>query len=314
MLKRLLLSTLRHPQYKLLALALAIVAWTYVQGDEVHETRIKAPIVWTLPPHLTTPEPLPNAVMLTVRGTRAATRRAREADVVLPVDISDIGVGEHALAFEDFTPRNLPQGVEVLSTSPSSVRFALDEIATRKVSLEPVLVGDPGPDHAVGEVTLEPQVVEIVGPRGVVERLREVKTAPLDVSELREDSTLDVDLDLPRSVRLANPNEAPRARVQVVPRNEARDWVVPVVVWGSYDWVVQQGEVRVSLEGSAESLRAVGAQDVIAVVHLPESPERTRFEAPFGPTEGPRLRILHPGGDRVRVARVSPARVEVVRR
>lgn len=306
-------ALLRRPQYKLLALALAVVAWTYVQGDEVHETRIKAPVEWQLPPELISPEQLPASISLTVRGTRAATRRAREVEVVLPVDISDIGVGEHALAFDDFAPRNLPPGVEVLGTSPASVRFALDEVADRKVSIRPVLVGEPE-GGLVDEVILEPQVVEVVGPRTVVEQLREVDTVPIDVSTLAGDTEIAVDLDLPRTVRLADGGTRPVAHVRVVSRAGLRQIRAPVVVWGDAGWVVSPAEVTISLQGPTADLRRIDPQEVIAVVHLPDDAADPRYEAGYGAREGARLRVLHPGGERVEVEVVTPAGVEVVRR
>lgn len=314
MFERLVTALLRHPQYKLLALALAIVAWTYVQGDEVHDTRIRVPVVWTLPSGLTTPEALPSTVSLHIRGTRAATRRAREADVVLPVDVGGIGVGEHTLSFGDFPPRGLPSGVDVLSTSPSSVRFVLDEVAGRKVSVQPVLVGEPAEDHLIEAVDIEPEVVEIVGPRVVVEPLREIETAPIDVSGITADTVIDVDLDLPRSVRLVDPGVQPTAEIRVVRRDTTRVYRAAVVVQGGGDvWAVSPSTLTIELRGPSSALEQIEDHEVVAVVRAPES-LGARFQASWDPAGQGSLRVLHPAGRRVDVEAVEPSTVEVVRR
>ena len=76
-----------NPWTKLLSFALATGTWLYVQGEEVHETRIKAQIAWTLPEDLVATEPLPTSATLTVNGKRSAARKARESAVRLVVDL-----------------------------------------------------------------------------------------------------------------------------------------------------------------------------------------------------------------------------------
>jgi hypothetical protein len=89
---------------------------------------------------------------------------------------------------------------------------------------------------------------------------------------------------------------------------------VPVSVWNNTGaWRPSVQSVAVTLEGPAAELRQLTPEDVVAFVHLPDAPERSRYEAPYGPSEGVRLRILHGRSSRVTVVRVEPAAVEVVR-
>jgi hypothetical protein len=89
---------------------------------------------------------------------------------------------------------------------------------------------------------------------------------------------------------------------------------VPVHIWQARGWRAIQDSVEVTLEGPAVALEGLDVTEVVAFVHIPDIPEKLRYEAPFGPLEGVRLRVLHPGGDDVKVIKVLPARVEVVRR
>lgn len=304
---------MRNPWYKLMSVALAVVAWYFVQGDQVHEAKIKSSIDWTLPPTLTATDPLPTHVVFTVRGTRAATRRAKAASVRLPVDIQDIGIGAHSLEFETFAATGMPAGVEILAYSPSSVRFAVDEVAERKVEVRPVLIGDPELGHAVGTVDLAPTVVEVRGPRALVAALSEVATAPIDISGLSSDRSMVVELDLPRGVERTGQARI-EATVEVVAQVERRVLEdVPVHVWGRHDWRPIQEAISVTVEGHPKQLAALDAASTLGLVHLPDPPEGGRYTATYGPEEGVRLRVLLQASEDVRVVRVEPRQILVVR-
>ena len=71
--------------------------------------------------------------------------------------------------------------------------------------------------------------------------------------------------------------------------------------------------MQVTLEGPAAALRAMSAEEVLAFVHLPNAPTRTRYEAAWGPEEGLRVRVVHPGDEEVVVISMEPAVAEVFR-
>jgi len=300
-----------NPLMKVMSLVLAVVTWLYVQGDEVHVGVIKAPVVWSLPAGLVSVEPLPKTITMDVRGTRAAIRFAQEKVVRVPVDLNEVGMGEHALEFGSFPASGLPPSVEVLALQPKSLRFTLDELALRKVAIKPALVGEPEPGFEVREVTFDPPVVDIQGPRTTVDALRHVSTQPLDVSRLRDDVTTEISLDLPRSVTM-QAEVVPVATILVVPTMERRVLSgVQVHVWSRYDYVPEEQRVEVTLEGPTSELQGVTAEQVVAFVHLPDPAERSRYEVWYGPRGGVRVRVLHPGSAKVKVVGVQPPNISV---
>ena len=305
----------RHPRYKLLSLAIAVAAWVYVQSGEEQVARIRARLVWELPDGLVPVEPPAQEVTLEVRGTRLATRRAHDRELTIPLDARGLKVGTHALVLDGLPVEGLGTSVELLGVSPDAIELELDELARRKVAVIPVQVGDPAPGYAVSGVELAPAVVAVEGPRVTVEGLREVSTAPIDISGLRADAALEVPVELPRGVLLAEGSPRTlRAAVQVAPNLE-REVIanVPVQVWMQTGWLPATTSVAVTLEGPAAELRQLDPDEVVAFVHLPDVPDRDRYEAPYGPSEGVRLRILHARSENVTVVRVEPPAVEVVR-
>lgn len=300
-----------NPRTKILSFLLAMAAWVYVQGDEIHEELVRTQIQWELPNGLVTTAPLPDAVMLRVRGTRAATRRAEDSIVRMRVDLAEFDIGEHAVDLGAYEPVGVPQAVQVIGVEPAEVRFKLDEEAERKVVLRAVVAGSPAAGFEVRESIAEPSVVHIRGPRSVVESLDEVGTQPIDVSGMSGTRIRDADLDLPTGVALAS-GVVPTVEVRVAPAHQVVQVSdVPVYVWEHPEYQPEVGQVDVTLEGPSDQLRGVSAERVFAFVHVPEPPTRKRYEAEFGPQQGVRVRIVHPGGDDVRVTAMSPNLIPV---
>jgi hypothetical protein len=303
-----------NPFYKLLSLAIAVGAWLYVQGGQTTDVKVRAAIEWKLPQGLATTEPLPATAQIAVRGTRSATRRATKADVRLTADVSDADVGEHSLDLASAEITGMPQGVSITGFSPSTVRIVLDTLSTRKVKVVPVVVGDPADGYSVVSTVVDPPVLNLVGPRILVSDIVSVSTKPIDVSGLAADVDQPVELDLPWGLEPQG-GVLPRVKVDVEPVMEARivDGVPVVVFGGDGVWFANTPTVQVTLQGPASEVRNIGPDDMVVYAHLPDEPARPRYDVTFGPREGPRLSVVHPGGDEVRVKAVRPAVVEVTR-
>ncbi|MEZ4319126.1 MAG: CdaR family protein [Myxococcota bacterium] len=303
-----------NPHYKAAALFLAVMAWLYVQSDQLHEEPLKARVAWTLAPGLVSVDPLPTQVSIRVRGTRAAIRRARDLDVRIDVDIRDIGPGDHNLEFGPFPVSNIPSALEIMGHAPSGVRFALDEVSQRKVKVHAVVVGEPAPGYAVESIVVTPPVASLSGPGVTLADLMEVDTEPIDLSGFAGNTVVPLELDLPRTLENADGTRF-TAEIEVVAQNAERTYAaVPVYVWGDAQYRSIERSVQVTVQGPAAQLKELDATDLAAFVHLPDTADAPRYEAAWGPKDGARLRVLHSAQDRLHVIAVEPSRVEVVAR
>jgi hypothetical protein len=303
-----------HPFYKLLGLSLALAIWLHVQSGAVVEGRFRLLIDWRLPVDLVTAEPLPGSVTVILSGTRAAIRRAERANLALGIDLTDAAQGETALELASFTVSGLPTNVSVVGYAPSALKVVLDEPSSKKVRVVGQSVGEPADGYRVAALVIEPDVVSIKGPRSRVSEVVEVRTKPVDLSGLTADAVVDVELDLPRSIELDGP-VFPRARVDLEAAVHRRTFSsVPVVLARAAPYEPARTEVVVQLEGPADALRDVPPDAVVVLAHLPDNPNRATYEVGFGPTSGVRLTVVHPHGDRVRVAGVEPGILELKRR
>jgi hypothetical protein len=82
-----------------------------------------------------------------------------------------------------------------MSISPSSVKVRLEEMISRTVPVQPHLLGTPekGP---VASVSVEPKSVVIRGLRSEVRKVDAVRTEALNISDVRETVTEELELDM----------------------------------------------------------------------------------------------------------------------
>lgn len=289
------------------------MTWLYVQSEQDTTAALRAELVWVLPEGLVSVDPLPGAVTLTLRGTRAATRRGRAGELRIPVDIASLRAGEHALELGSYPVSGLPPGLTLLGMSPSSTRFTLDERIERKVVLKPAIIGDAAIGFRLERATVSPSVLTLRGPRSRLVRLPEVSTVPIDISGIAVSDVVPVQVDLPRGVTLAETVE-PTADLLVTRLTERRTMVdVPVFVWDQSGFRVEPDRVTVSVSGPSGLVRDLQPTDIAAFAHLPSDPKRSRFEVPFGAQDEIRLTVLTAGSAEVEILEVQPSRVLVYR-
>lgn len=307
-------SLLRNPVYKVTAVITAIFAWVYVQGGEVMDASVQVRIEWTLPEGFVPVSPPVEITTAKIRGTRSAARRVRARLPYLQMDASALGAGMHKIRLEDLQIESFDPGVTLLDMSPATVSLELDEWATRKVIVDPISVGVPEKGVAVSLVA-RPSVLEVRGPRTLVEPLRSISTRPLDISSMSKDVSLKVELDLPRQVTLngSGGDGGIEVEVTVAPSIQVREFAsTPVHVWRGSGWSIEPGVVTLTLKGDAQKLASLTAEDIVVFAH------------PSGDTEGPvdlglakspsgYLRVLHPETDSLDVVTLNPSTVRLSR-
>jgi YbbR domain-containing protein len=107
------------------------------------------------------------------------------------VDLADIipGSGQHSVPVQ---LRSVDPRVRVLGFEPQSVTIDLDAVAQKTVPVQ-VERGDVPPDLTVGEVTVKPAEVRVVGPRSVLDRVVAARASVI-VQPLGIDVDQDVEL------------------------------------------------------------------------------------------------------------------------
>jgi YbbR domain-containing protein len=187
-------------ELKLLALAVAAIVWFFVVSADRSQLGFAAPVeyVGLEGSRLVLGTP-PETVDVQLEAARWAAARLSPASVRVRVDVSKLGEGEHVVRLST-AQVDAPSGVLVLRVWPEALRLRLAAAAVKSWRVVPQIRGAPASEHVLGRVAVEPQIVEVKGPRTTIEERTTVETLPVDVSGIRQSVTRSVGLLLPDSV------------------------------------------------------------------------------------------------------------------
>jgi YbbR domain-containing protein len=164
---------------KFLALVLACLIWFVVSAprrEEVRERIVTASISLVgLPPRLVITTDIPSTVAVRVRGRLSDLKALASQNLEASLDLSSIQAGEAEITLRAHSI-NVPGTIEVVSIVPNKVRFRIEPIRQRAVSIRPFLVGDPPSGYFVGEPTPDPGRALVSGPASQILKLTEVTT------------------------------------------------------------------------------------------------------------------------------------------
>ena len=187
-------------ELKILAVLVAAVVWFFVVSADRSQIGFAAPVEYVglegSRVLLGTPR---ETIDVQLEAARWAAARLTAATVRVRIDVSKLDEGEHVVPVST-EQVEAPPGVQVLRVWPSTVRVVLAGASVKAVRVVPQIRGTPAADHAVGRVAVEPQIVEVKGPRTTIEERTTVDTAPVDVTGIRHTVTQSVGLLLPDSV------------------------------------------------------------------------------------------------------------------
>ncbi len=116
------------------------------------------------------------SVDVTLRGSEEVMTKLTDADIKVSVPFPPpVEAGRRLFALSP-SDVNTVEGVEVVSLDPNRLDLLVDEIVSRELTVLWNRKGEPGAGATLGEVTVEPDRVEVRGPRTHVDQLTHVTT------------------------------------------------------------------------------------------------------------------------------------------
>ena len=184
---------------KLLSLAIAIVLWLLVTGQNQPVTaHVNVQLNFIRPQSLEISNDPPRTVDVMLTGSRNKLDDLTSLDLVATVDITDQHAGERVLRLADRAQIPLPQGIKVDGFQPSAIAVRLEEIVERQVAIEPKVDGKPVDGFEVYGVYPNRGSVTVRGPASHVNSLQKVMTETIWVADQKESFTAsNVAIDVP---------------------------------------------------------------------------------------------------------------------
>ncbi|MCA1578097.1 MAG: hypothetical protein LC794_12140 [Acidobacteria bacterium] len=184
---------------KLLSLAIAIVLWLLVTGqNEPVTAHLNVQLNFIRPQSLEISNDPPRTVDVMLTGSRNKLDDLTSLDLVATVDISDQRAGERVLRLADKAQIPLPQGVKVDGFQPSAVPVRLEPIVERQVVIDPRVEGKPADGFEIYSVRPSKGSVMVRGPESRVLALQKVTTESIWLGARKESFTAaNVAIDVP---------------------------------------------------------------------------------------------------------------------
>jgi YbbR domain-containing protein len=295
----------RNLGLKLLSLAIGIMLWMSVSGEEMVERGLRAPLeLQQFPSGLEIMGEAPSTVDVRVRGTASALSRVNGGDIVAVLDLHGVRPGNRLFAMTPEQVRS-PYGIEVVQVTPSTIALPLENSLTRRVPVAPSVEGMPAPGYVVvGKPVVTPDKVDIVGPETAVKRAGEAVTETISVAGLHDSLSEDVTVGLlDPSLRLAGQRTV-HVDLKIAP--------------GPMERTIRGLPIRLRNLGPRLSAQAVpaivdvgvrGSRDVIARV---DSEDLDAYVDVNGLGEGEYMLAVHADTpERAGITRVEPSTVQV---
>jgi YbbR domain-containing protein len=276
---------------KLLSLAIAIVLWLLVTGqNEPVTAHLNVQLNFIRPQSLEISNDPPRVVDVMLTGSRNKLDDLTSLDLVATVDLSDQHAGERVLRLADKAQIALPQGVKVDGFQPSAIPVRLEPIVERQVVIEPKLEGKPADGFEVYSVQPSKGSVMLRGPESRVLALQKAATESIWLGGRKESFTApNVAIDVPDpKVDLLEPVVS--VDVEIGERRVEKTFS-GVAVTGADGGRVQPASVSATLLGPASLVESLKAEELRVVF----DGTNTRLELPPAVNGRVSLKSLQPG-------------------
>ena len=257
---------------KAVAVGIATLLWVAVGGEKIVERSMQAPLeLLNLPPTLELVGDTPRTLEVRVRGTSTAVGRLSPGDVKAVLDVISARPGRNHFSISPDLV-STPFGVEATYAGPATVTLAFERLVTRSIPVKADVDGEPAPGYEVRRVTVEPTMVDVIGPESAFQELSEAVTEPIELTasaaQVRETVSIAI---LNSAARLRSPQKAV-VTVDILPvRTERLVSGVPVRMPKLKAGLRAQAApptVSVTVRGDNDTLKKLGAGSVEAYVDV----------------------------------------------
>jgi len=264
----------RNGRLKVAALGLALFLWVLVRVGTPGQRDLLVPVDIRLdnPGWMVVGDPVPAVVLVRFRGPQTEMFRLSGFDgMSMAVPITDVSDEEMVISLQPgWVAVDGYRGVQVEDIVPSAINVQLDRLVTRTVPVRVSTRGDlPAGLALTRALSLTPNVVRVSGPASLVERLDTLDIAPVDLSDVGEQTTLETAVDTAGMGRMT---VVPYALTLRVPAEESIERViegVPVIVdpvIGSGRFEVSPEVVQITVRGARSRVSGMEAEFLRAVV------------------------------------------------
>ena len=209
---------LRNWGLKLFSFLVALVLWLTLIPEEKTFTEKNLTVqleLHNIPAGMEVVEKPPSTVDVKIRTPRRLLEQVTPANVRAVLDLRDARVDVENYDLNESMIK-IPQGAQVTEVRPSQVSLKLERTVAVMLEVEPQITGELQEGLGVVKIEVVPPQVLVSGPESKINRNAKVRTTPVDISPLTQQTEIEARLILPDpDLQFASAQTAVRVRVLI---------------------------------------------------------------------------------------------------
>ncbi len=202
---------------KILSIILAGFLWFFVSGKSKTELALSVPVEFTsIPTDMTIISKVPTSIHIRVKGTKTLLRPLSSKLPSISIDLAKATTGKNVIRLDQETFHDLPLGVDVVNLDPDTLTIYLDRFVKVTLPIKIKTKGVPPRGFQIKEVIVTPPTAEFRVSEEYLKKHDAVYSDPLDVSQLRQNTTIDISLlTPPNELKLIDPKSIISAAIEI---------------------------------------------------------------------------------------------------
>jgi YbbR domain-containing protein len=239
-----------------IGLVVTLPVWVCLAEASPKVATIKVPVEpKNVPSGMIYTGPSRQDIEIQVRGAASLLENLSDLKLRCTIDLANMAIGNHSVPVEA-DRLNLPEGLSLVSLSPSAISVRLDQEIIKEIPVLVALQGEPAPGFIIAEAVANPDTVALRGPLYLLENIKSIATHPIDVSGVAESFKKIITLDLLEYVEMVPPKAPILAEIRLVQQIASKEFK-DVVIKGkntAYPFQITPAIISIEVKGPARLL------------------------------------------------------------
>jgi len=180
-------------------------------------------------------------------------------------DLDSIEPGEYLIpVYKKRIP--MSPAIKILNVKPAYLSVRLEKKVRKTFRIRVVYTGTPAQGYAALDATAEPPSIELTGPASVIESIFELKTKPIDLTNVNEGFKKKIPLDLEDPSIVSSPDQVVTVTVPVEQQLVSKTIEnIPILLWNAaFPVTIEPPRITVSIKGPFDK---VSKKEILARIY-----------------------------------------------
>lgn len=193
--KKFIMHFAENLTFKIISVILAVFLWFFVTFKGQTETTVDVPVEFkNVPSNMEILKQSIKKTSVTISTRERMLKELSQKDIRVVLDLSNIRLGENSIPITKSSVK-IPRGVEISKIDPSILKLYIDEKTEKIVPVRVRFIGNPAKGVSIKSVNVMPSTIRIEGPKKELDRIRFLKTEPVDIDGIQEDLKVQAKID-----------------------------------------------------------------------------------------------------------------------